>query len=72
MGKRNGTLEKVVTNSTAIDYSFWSNKRVLVTGHTGFKGDWLSVWLSKMGAKVFGVSLPPMSARELIQGCMYS
>jgi len=38
---------------------FYQGKRVLVTGHTGFKGAWLSLWLKKLGAKVCGVSLPP-------------
>ena len=36
----------------------YNGKRVLVTGHTGFKGSWLSIWLNKLGAKVIGVSLP--------------
>lgn len=39
------------------DRQFWSGKRVLVTGHTGFKGSWLSLWLQEMGADVFGYSL---------------
>lgn len=39
--------------------NFWKNKRVLVTGHTGFKGSWLSFWLKEMGAKVIGYSLEP-------------
>lgn len=39
--------------------NFWSDKRVLITGHTGFKGAWLSLWLLKLGARVTGVSLPP-------------
>lgn len=38
--------------------NFWKNKKVLVTGHTGFKGSWLSLWLIKMGADVLGFSLP--------------
>ncbi len=38
---------------------FWTNKKVLVTGHTGFKGSWLSLWLQKLGANVIGFSLPP-------------
>lgn len=38
---------------------FYKNKRVLVTGHTGFKGSWLSIWLNMMGAKVYGYSLKP-------------
>lgn len=38
---------------------FWRGKRVLVTGHTGFKGGWLSLWLQSMGAEVHGYALPP-------------
>ena len=39
--------------------NFWFGKRVLVTGHTGFKGSWLCIWLSKMGANVCGYALAP-------------
>jgi len=39
-----------------IDSQFWKNKKVLVTGHTGFKGSWLSLWLQKLNANVFGFS----------------
>lgn len=39
-----------------IDSTFWNGKRVFVTGHTGFKGSWLCLWLSHMGAKVYGYS----------------
>lgn len=42
--------------------SFWSGKRVFVTGHTGFKGSWLSLWLKNMGAEVHGYSLEPLPA----------
>jgi CDP-glucose 4,6-dehydratase len=45
--------------TTAVNPSFWSEKRVFLTGHTGFKGGWLSLWLSSMGAKVTGYSLAP-------------
>lgn len=38
---------------------FWKNKKVLVTGHTGFKGSWLTLWLLKMGSKIHGISLEP-------------
>ena len=38
---------------------FYQGKRVLVTGHTGFKGGWVSLWLKQLGAAVWGVSLPP-------------
>ena len=37
----------------------YRNKRVLVTGHTGFKGSWLCKWLNHLGAEVFGYSLNP-------------
>lgn len=38
---------------------FWAGRRVLLTGHTGFKGAWLALWLCEMGAEVSGVGLPP-------------
>ena len=38
--------------------SFFSGKRVLVTGDTGFKGSWLSLWLAELGAEVTGIALP--------------
>ena len=37
-------------------YNLFKNKKVLITGHTGFKGSWLSLWLSTLGAKVYGIS----------------
>lgn len=40
-------------------YDFWRGKRVFLTGHTGFKGCWLTLWLEILGAKVFGYSLAP-------------
>jgi CDP-glucose 4,6-dehydratase len=42
-----------------VDPAFWQGKRVFMTGHTGFKGGWLSLWLSSMGAKVTGYALAP-------------
>ncbi|MBF0416729.1 MAG: CDP-glucose 4,6-dehydratase [Magnetococcales bacterium] len=44
---------------------FWENKRVFLTGHTGFKGSWLSIWLAYLGAKVYGFSLPPPTRPSL-------
>lgn len=44
---------------------FWAGKVVLLTGHTGFKGSWLSLWLQSMGAKVVGYALPPPSNPSL-------
>ncbi|MGO9819995.1 MAG: GDP-mannose 4,6-dehydratase, partial [Solirubrobacteraceae bacterium] len=46
----------VVMERDLIDEAFWSSRRVLVTGHTGFKGGWLTLWLQAMGAQVFGFS----------------
>jgi CDP-glucose 4,6-dehydratase len=40
------------------DPAFWAGRRVLLTGHTGFKGSWLALWLHQMGAVVTGLSLP--------------
>ena len=44
--------------------AFYHGKRVLVTGHTGFKGSWLSIWLHELGAEVIGVSQDPFSERD--------
>lgn len=47
--------------------AFWQNKRVLVTGHTGFKGSWLTLWLQSMGANVCGIALAPPTAPALFE-----
>ena len=52
-----------LTNATGA--SFWRDKRVLLTGHTGFKGSWLALWLHRLGAKVVGISLPPVTTPNL-------
>lgn len=44
--------------------AFYHGKRVLVTGHTGFKGSWLSIWLHELGAEVIGVGLDPFTERD--------
>lgn len=44
--------------------NFYRGKRVLVTGHTGFKGSWLSIWLHELGAEVIGLSQYPYSTRD--------
>lgn len=48
-----------------IDPSFWQGKKVFLTGHTGFKGAWLSLWLHRLGAKVTGYSLQPPTKLNL-------
>jgi CDP-glucose 4,6-dehydratase len=62
MANRNGTVESVEVNP-----AFWKDKRVLLTGHTGFKGSWLSLWLQSMGAKVVGYALAPPTKPSLFE-----
>ena len=50
-----------------VNASFWQNKKVLVTGHTGFKGSWLGLWLIQLGAKVTGVGLLPERKQNLFE-----
>ena len=52
-------MESVEMNSAVVDPLFWRGKKVFLTGHTGFKGCWLSLWLSSMGAEVTGYALSP-------------
>jgi CDP-glucose 4,6-dehydratase len=54
-------MEKVVTKMR----DFWKNKRILITGHTGFKGGWLSILLSRLGCEVHGYSLEPTTTPAL-------
>ena len=55
MGLRSGTLEGL----GVVDAAFWKGRRVFLTGHTGFKGGWLALWLQRLGARVYGYSLAP-------------
>jgi CDP-glucose 4,6-dehydratase len=57
MVRKQGVLEGVGSVDTLSSGCF-DSKKVLVTGHTGFKGSWLSLWLSRLGAEVYGYSLP--------------
>jgi CDP-glucose 4,6-dehydratase len=47
--------------------SFWQGKRVLLTGHTGFKGSWISLWLQSLGAQVTGYALAPTTKPSLFE-----
>ena len=51
----------------AVDAAFWRGKRVLLTGHSGFKGSWLTLWLHRLGAEVTGISLPPATTPSLFR-----
>lgn len=50
-----------------VDPAFWQGKQVFVTGHTGFKGSWLSLWLQQLGATVTGYALAPDSNPSLFE-----
>src|SRR5262249_19656460 len=50
-----------------VGLSFWRHRRVLVTGHTGFKGSWLCLWLERLGAQVTGIALPPATEPSLVE-----
>jgi CDP-glucose 4,6-dehydratase len=54
-------IPTALASATLIDPRFWSDRHVLLTGHTGFKGAWLSLWLQSLGARVTGLApaMPP-------------
>lgn len=54
-----------VSGGARPDRRFWAGKRVVLTGHTGFKGAWLSIWLGRLGAEVTGIALPPETRPSL-------
>jgi CDP-glucose 4,6-dehydratase len=64
MGIRQGAMENLALTRTA-RAAFWRDRRVLLTGHTGFKGAWLTLWLHRLGAKVTGIALPPATTPNL-------
>jgi CDP-glucose 4,6-dehydratase len=51
-----------------VNSAFWHGKRVFLTGHTGFKGGWLALWLQSMGAEVHGYALNPPTKTNLFEG----
>jgi CDP-glucose 4,6-dehydratase len=62
MGIRSCALEGVVLNPI-----FWYGKRILLTGHTGFKGSWLTLWLESLGARLVGYALAPPTNPSLFE-----
>lgn len=73
MGQWEGAMEDVgltvpsSKNLGRVDPSFWRGKNVFLTGHTGFKGSWLALWLSSMDAKVTGFALAPDTKPNLFE-----
>ncbi|HZD30488.1 MAG TPA: CDP-glucose 4,6-dehydratase, partial [Candidatus Angelobacter sp.] len=63
MGRRQSALGHALIPTSFSE--FYRNKRILITGHTGFKGGWMTIWLRMMGAEVCGVSLPPETTPNL-------
>ena len=55
-----------------IDITFWHDRKVFITGHTGFKGSWLSLWLHQLGAKVTGYSLAPPTSPSIFESAKVS
>ena len=50
---------------SVVNQGFWKRKPVFITGHTGFKGAWLTLWLKRLGAEVIGYSLEPSTTPSL-------
>lgn len=55
------------TERSQIDRSYWHGRRVLITGHTGFKGSWLAIWLNQLGCQVTGLGLKPSTDPALFE-----
>lgn len=65
MGKKQSTLETMDRVKGRVNPDFWKNKKVFLTGHTGFKGSWMSLLLQSLGAIVKGYSLAPPTKPSL-------
>jgi CDP-glucose 4,6-dehydratase len=60
-------MELSAMTDGVVDPAFWRGKRVLLTGHTGFKGGWLGLWLQQLGAEVQGLALAPPTGPSLFE-----
>jgi CDP-glucose 4,6-dehydratase len=67
LGKRQSAMEGLELSEPYMNHHFWNGKRVFVTGHTGFKGSWLSLWLQKLGAEVTGYALKPPTTPSMFE-----
>ncbi len=76
MGDGHGPVESLGVNpnvtlahANSIGPDFWRHRRVFITGHTGFKGSWLALWLTSMGATVHGYALSPPTTPNMFTVC---
>jgi len=69
MAKKQSTVEIMGIGVSMIDKRFWRGKKIFITGHTGFKGSWLSLWLHSLGAEVTGYALQPPTQPSLFEIC---
>ena len=60
-------IKLTTENLAVVNPSFWNGKRIFLTGHTGFKGGWLALWLSSMGARVTGYALTPNTSPSFFE-----
>ena len=60
-------MENWFSSMEGVVMTFWSGKKVFITGHTGFKGSWLCLWLHKLGAEVHGYALEPPTQPSLFE-----
>ena len=74
MATRSGGITRIAISAAArrrgsmtFNRSFWRGRRVFLTGHTGFKGSWLSLWLHQLGADVTGYALDPPTQPNLFE-----
>lgn len=65
MERRQGSVEGLALTRASPDPAFWTRQRVLLTGHTGFKGAWTALWLERLGATVHGLALAPDHTPDL-------
>ena len=69
MAKEKSAMEIMGIGACMMNKMFWEGKKVFVTGHTGFKGSWLCLWLSTLGANITGYSLQPPTQPNLFELC---
>src|SRR5215831_6569623 len=65
--RRAAAERRRVSFTSALNKQFWKGRRVLLTGHTGFKGSWLTLWIQSLGARTVGYSLPPPTEPSLYE-----